>query len=75
MTAIVTPFADGDVDYDALDRLIEFQIQNGIQGLVPCGTTGESPTLSHAEHDKVIEFTVQKADGRVPVIAGTGEPG
>ncbi|HOD84260.1 MAG: 4-hydroxy-tetrahydrodipicolinate synthase [Planctomycetes bacterium ADurb.Bin126] len=72
MVALVTPFADGAVDYDALGRLIEFQIANGTQGLVPCGTTGESPTLSHAEHDKVIEFTVEKAGGRVPVIAGTG---
>lgn len=72
MVALVTPFADGAVDYEALGRLIEFQIANGTQGLVPCGTTGESPTLSHAEHDKVIEFTVEKAGGRVPVIAGTG---
>ena len=72
MTALVTPFRDGEVDWDALDRLIEFQIAGGIQGLVPCGTTGESPTLTHSEHDKVIEFTVAKVVGRVPVIAGTG---
>ena len=72
MVAIVTPFADGEVDYDAFGRLIEFQIAGGTQGLIPCGTTGESPTLSHTEHDKVIEFTVEKAAGRVPVIAGTG---
>jgi 4-hydroxy-tetrahydrodipicolinate synthase len=72
MVALVTPFANGEVDYDALGRLIEFQIAGGTQGLVPCGTTGESPTLSHAEHDKVIEFTVEKAARRVPVIAGTG---
>jgi 4-hydroxy-tetrahydrodipicolinate synthase len=72
MVALVTPFADGKVDYDALARLIEFQIAGGTQGLVPCGTTGESPTLDYQEHDKVIEFTVQKAAGRVPVIAGTG---
>jgi len=72
MVALVTPFADGDVDYDALGRLIDFQIDNGTQGLVPCGTTGESPTLSHSEHDKVIEFTVKRAAGRAPVIAGTG---
>jgi len=72
MTALVTPFADGEVDWDALGRLIDFQIDQGVQGLVPCGTTGESPTLSHAEHDRVIEFTVERAAGRVPVIAGTG---
>lgn len=72
MVALVTPFADGEVDYDAMGRLIEFQIAGGTQGLVPCGTTGESPTLTYAEHDKVIEFTVAQAAGRVPVIAGTG---
>jgi len=72
MVALVTPFAEGEVDYDALGRLIDFQIEGGIQGLVPCGTTGESPTLSHAEHDRVVEFTVERATGRVPVIAGTG---
>lgn len=72
MVALVTPFANGEVDYDALGRLIEFQIENGTQGLVPCGTTGESPTLSYEEHDKVIEFTIEKTAKRVPVIAGTG---
>lgn len=72
MVALVTPFANGEVDYDALGRLIDFQLDGGSQGLVPCGTTGESPTLSHKEHDKVIEFTVERAAGRVPVIAGTG---
>ena len=60
------------MDYDALGRLIDFQIDGGTQGLVPCGTTGESPTLSHEEQDKVTEFTVRRAAGRVPVIAGTG---
>ena len=70
--ALVTPFAEGEVDYDALGRLIDFQIEGGIQGLVPCGTTGESPTLSHDEHDRLVEFTVERATGRVPVIAGTG---
>ena len=70
--AIVTPFSGGEVDYDALGRLIDLQIEGGTQGLVPCGTTGESPTLSHDEHDRVIEFTVQRAGGRVPVVAGTG---
>ncbi len=72
MVALVTPFAGGEVDYDALGRIIEFQIKNGTQGLVPCGTTGESPTLTYEEHDRVIEFTVERAKGRVPVIAGTG---
>ena len=72
MVALVTPFADGEVDWDAMGRLIDFQLDGGTQGLVPCGTTGESPTLSHAEHDAVIEFTIQRAAGRAPVIAGTG---
>ena len=72
MVALVTPFRDGEVDWDALARLIEFQIDGGTQGLIPCGTTGESPTLTNEEHDKVIEFTAEKAAGRVPVIAGTG---
>jgi 4-hydroxy-tetrahydrodipicolinate synthase len=72
MVAIVTPFADGAVDYAAMEKLIEFQIDGGTQGIVPCGTTGESPTLSHIEHGEVIEFTVKQVNGRVPVIAGTG---
>lgn len=72
MVAMVTPFVNDAVDYDALGRLIEFQIEGGTQAIVPCGTTGESPTLSHEEHNKVIEFTVQRVNGRVPVIAGTG---
>ncbi len=72
-TAIITPFTDyGTVDYGALERLVEFQIANGIDGLVPCGTTGESPCLSHEEHDRVIAQTIKFARGRVPVIAGTG---
>ncbi len=72
ITALVTPFRDGRVDEPALRDLIEFQIENGIDGLVPCGTTGESPTLSHDEHDRVIEITIEAAGKRVPVIAGTG---
>ena len=72
MVALVTPFRGGEIDWDALGALIEFQLDSGTQGLIPCGTTGESPTLSHAEHDKVIEFTIERAAGRVPVIAGTG---
>lgn len=70
--AIVTPFKDGDVDWEGLERLIEFQIEKGTNVIVPCGTTGESPTLSHPEHDQVIEFTVKRVAGRVPVVAGTG---
>ena len=72
MVALVTPFANGELDRDALGRLIDFQLENGTQGLIPCGTTGESPTLTHGEHDEVIEFTVKRAGGKVPVIAGTG---
>lgn len=72
-TAMVTPFTDKDnLDTDALKRMIDFQIESGISGLVPCGTTGESPTLSHDEHDRVIQLTVEYTAGRVPVIAGTG---
>lgn len=72
-TALITPFArDGEVDYIALRKIIEFQIGQGVSGLVPCGTTGESPTLSHEEHDRVIKLTVEYSDGRVPVMAGTG---
>ena len=72
MVALVTPFRGGEVDWDALGRLIDFQLANGTQGLVPCGTTGESPTLSHEEHDAVVEYTIKRAGGKVPVIAGTG---
>lgn len=72
LTALVTPFSDGEVDYPTMAERIEFQIANGTQGLVPCGTTGESPTLSHQEHDRIIEFTIEKAAGRVPVFPGTG---
>jgi 4-hydroxy-tetrahydrodipicolinate synthase len=72
ITALVTPFKNGKVDEKALRDLIEFQITAGIDGLVPCGTTGESPTLTHDEHDRVIEITIDAAKKRVPVIAGTG---
>lgn len=72
-TALITPFTStGAVDIRAFKRLVEYQIESGIDGLVPCGTTGESSTLTHDEHDRVIALTVQYADGRVPVIAGTG---
>ncbi len=70
--AIVTPFKNGKVDEETLRRLIEFQIANGTDGIVPCGTTGESSTLSHEEHDRVIEITIDAVKKRVPVIAGTG---
>jgi 4-hydroxy-tetrahydrodipicolinate synthase len=72
LTAIITPFRDGAVDEAALRELIEWQIQSGIDGLVPCGSTGESATLSHAEHERVIKVTVEQTRKRVPVVAGTG---
>jgi len=71
-TALVTPFKNGAVAYDELRQLIEFQIKGGIDGLVPVGTTGESPTVDNAEHLEIIRFTIEVARGRVPVIAGTG---
>lgn len=72
-TAIVTPFdTQGNFDEAVYRNLIDFQIENGIDGIVPCGTTGESPTLSHEEHDRVIEITVEQVNKRVPVVAGTG---
>jgi 4-hydroxy-tetrahydrodipicolinate synthase len=72
MVAIVTPFRDGQVDETTLRELIEFQIANGTQGIIPCGTTGESPTLSYKEHERVVEIAVEQVNKRVPVIAGTG---
>jgi 4-hydroxy-tetrahydrodipicolinate synthase len=72
ITAIVTPMRDGKVDEESFVNLINFQIESGIHGLVPCGTTGESATLSFDEHKRVIELTVKTAAGRVPVIAGAG---
>jgi len=71
-TALVTPFRNGEIDRTALASLIEFQIEGGISGIVPVGTTGESPTLSHAEHREVVEMAIKCSAGRVPVIAGTG---
>ena len=70
--ALVTPMKDGEVDFATLEKLVEWQIAEGSHGLVPVGTTGESPTLSHAEHEAVVEAVVKLAAGRVPVIAGTG---
>lgn len=72
IVAIVTPFTDGAADYGKLEELIEFHIDSGTHGIVPVGTTGESPTLSHAEHQEVIKFTVETVRGRIPVVAGTG---
>lgn len=72
LTALVTPMRQGRIDEQGLIDLIEFQIASGIHGIIPCGTTGESATLSFAEHKRVIELTVQTVKGRVPVIAGTG---
>jgi 4-hydroxy-tetrahydrodipicolinate synthase len=71
-TALVTPFANGSLDEKALRGLVDWQIGEGTHGLVPVGTTGESPTLSHAEHHRVVEWCVEQAKGRVPVIAGAG---
>jgi 4-hydroxy-tetrahydrodipicolinate synthase len=72
IVAIVTPFRDGKVDEEGLRNLIEFQLENGTDAIVPCGTTGESATLDHAEHKMVVETTIDAVHGRVPVIAGTG---
>lgn len=71
-TALVTPMQESGVDYDALGRLIDWQIDSGINALVVCATTGEAPTLTDNEHCKVLEFAIQRSRGRVPIIAGTG---
>ena len=72
IVAMVTPFKDGVVDYDKLEELVEYHIENGTNGIIPCGTTGESPTLTHKEHGEVVDKVIEKANGRIPVIAGTG---
>lgn len=72
ITALITPFRDGDIDAEALERFVEWQIAQGTHGLVPVGTTGESPTLDHRGHQRVVEICVAAAKGRVPVIAGAG---
>ena len=72
ITALITPFKNGKVDTKAFRKLVEWQIDQGTHGLVPCGTTGESPTLTHDEHREVVELCIEAASGRVPVIAGTG---
>ena len=70
--ALLTPFKNNKLDEDCYIKLINFHIENGTNGLVPAGTTGESPTLSHEEHEKVIELCIKEAKGKIPVIAGTG---
>ncbi|MGH6864899.1 MAG: 4-hydroxy-tetrahydrodipicolinate synthase [Methyloceanibacter sp.] len=72
IAALITPFKDGKIDEKAFRKLVEWQIDQGTHGLVPCGTTGESPTLSHDEHRRVIELCIEAAAGRAPVIAGAG---
>ena len=72
MPALVTPFKDGAVDFDMLKKLVEWHIEEGSHGLVPVGTTGESPTLTHREHEEVIACVVEAVAGRIPVIAGAG---
>lgn len=72
MVAIVTPFVNGSVDQQALRSLVEFHLEKGTDAIIPCGTTGESATLSHEEHDQVVELVIEAVDGRVPVIAGAG---
>ncbi len=70
--ALITPFKDNNLDEECYIKLINFHLENGTNGLVPAGTTGESPTLSHREHEKVIELCIKEANGKIPVIAGTG---
>ena len=72
MVALVTPFKNGEVDWQSLEGLVEFHLRSGTHGIVPCGTTGESATLSHQEHDEVIKAVIKAVNKRVPVIAGTG---
>lgn len=72
LVALITPFSDGQVDYETLTELVEFHLESGTDGLVPVGTTGESPTLSHKENKEVVEHVVNVTDGKIPVIAGTG---
>jgi 4-hydroxy-tetrahydrodipicolinate synthase len=72
MVALVTPFKDGRIDEPVLRELVEFHVKNGTDALVPCGTTGESPTLTHDEHKRMIELTIEAANARIAVVAGTG---
>ena len=72
MVALITPFQDDEIDFQTLDELINFQLENGVDAIVPVGTTGESPTLSHEEHKKLIERVVKTVSSQIPVIAGAG---
>ena len=72
LVALVTPFRDGQVDYAAIERLVDWHVEQGTDGLVPVGTTGESPTVDIAEHQKIVKTVVERAAGRIPVVAGTG---
>ena len=72
MTALVTPFHNDQVDFETLKKLVDYQIDKGTHALVPVGTTGESPTLTHEEHEQVVACVVETAAGRVPVVAGAG---
>ena len=73
ITALITPFtANGEIDWPAFDKFVEWQVEQGSDGVVPCGTTGESPTITHAEHKKIVKRCVEIVNKRVPVIAGTG---
>ena len=72
MTALITPFENGELDIKSFKKIINYQIENGIDGLIPVGTTGESPTLSHYEHEKIVEECIQEANNRVSIIAGAG---
>jgi 4-hydroxy-tetrahydrodipicolinate synthase len=72
IVALVTPFKNGEVDYERLRELVEYHIEQGTDGILPCGTTGESPTLSHEEHRNVVQYVVERVNRRLPVIAGAG---
>ena len=72
IVALITPFEDGEVDETALRKLVDWHVEQGTHGIVPCGTTGESPTLSHDEHKRVVEIVIEQSDGRLPIIAGAG---
>ncbi len=72
IVAMVTPFRDREVDFDKLGELVDYHVENGTDAIIPCGTTGESPTLTHSEHGEVIGKVIEVANGRIPVIAGTG---
>src|SRR5829696_6084205 len=71
-TALITPFRNGEIDEPGLRRLVDFQIEGGISGLVPCGTTGEAATMTIAGHNRVVDIVVDQAAGRIPIIADTG---